>query len=210
MIGKTSSGGCAKNTDTTRLEQQFDFLREIDREKEITRQTFLISGNRKEGDAEHAWHLAIMAYLLGEYANEGVDLARVMVMVLIHDLVEIDAGDTYAYDAAGKSTQHQREVVAAERIFGLLPEEQGRQLREIWEEFEDWQTPEAKFARALDHIQPLMLNDASGGKSWKEHRVHVNQVLNYNRRSGEGSRTLWEFARDTMLLPHAGKELDSE
>jgi putative hydrolase of HD superfamily len=193
--------------DMERLEQQFAFLREIDREKEITRQTYLASGNRKEGDAEHAWHLALMALLLGEYANEEIDLLKTMSMVLIHDLVEIDAGDTYAYDQAGAATQRERECRAADRIFALLPEDQGKKLRALWEEFEARQSPEAKFARTLDCVQPLMLNDASNGRSWQEHGVRLSQILGRNARTAEGSQTLWDFARDTMLLPHVGHQV---
>ena len=190
-----------------RLEQQFDFLREIDKEKEITRQTYLASGNRKEGDAEHAWHLALMAILLREHANEDIDVLKTVTMVLIHDLVEIDAGDTYAYDEAAKASQRERELQAAERIFGLLPEDQGRQLRALWDEFEARETPEAKFARALDCVQPLMLNDASGGRSWLEHGVKESQILKRNAATAEGSQSIWDYARQTMLKPHVGKEV---
>lgn len=190
-----------------RLERQFAFLREIDKEKEITRQTYLASGARKEGDAEHAWHLAIMTLLLSEYANEEIDVLRTVSMVLIHDLVEIDAGDTYAYDPAGAATQRERELAAAERIFGLLPEDQGEKLRALWEEFEARETPEARFARSMDCIQPTMLNDASQGRSWLEHGVRVSQVLKRNERTGEGSQALWDYARERFVLPHRGKEL---
>ncbi len=193
-----------------RLRRQFDFLREIDREKEIGRQTYLASGSRKEGDAEHAWHLAIMTLLLGEYANEPIDVLKTVAMVLIHDLVEIDAGDTYAYDEAGLATQQARETAAAERIFGLLPADQGAKLRALWDEFEARETPEAKFARTMDCVQPLMLNDASGGRSWTEHGVALSQVLRRNARSGDGARAVWEYARETMLLPHVGRELKDE
>ena len=190
-----------------RLDRQFAFLREIDKEKEITRQNYLASGSRREGDAEHAWHLAIMALLLGEYASEGIDLLRVVSMVLIHDVVEIDAGDTYVYDAAGVATQRERELAAADRIFALLPEDQGKQMRALWDEFEARETPEAKFARSLDCIQPTMLNDASQGKSWLEHGIHLSQVLRRNQRTGEGSQVLWDYARTRFVEPHRGKEL---
>ena len=190
-----------------RLDRQFAFLREIDKEKEITRQNYLASGSRREGDAEHAWHLAIMALLLGEYAPEGIDLLRVVSMVLIHDLVEIDAGDTYVYDAAGVATQRERELAAADRIFALLPEDQGKQMRALWDEFEARETPEAKFARTLDCIQPTMLNDASQGKSWLEHGIHLSQVLRRNQRTGEGSQVLWDYARTRVVEPHRGTEV---
>ena len=190
-----------------RLQRQFDFLREIDKEKEIMRQTYLASGSRKEGDAEHAWHLAIMALLLSEHANEEIDVLKTMSMVLVHDLVEIDAGDTYAYDEAGKATQRERELAAADRIFGLLPEDQGARLRALWDEFEARETPEAKFARTLDCVQPLMLNDASGGRSWREHGVHKHQILSRNAHTAEGSQAIWDYAHQTMLEPHVGREV---
>lgn len=178
-----------------RLRQQMDFILEADKEKTIFRQTYISDASRKENDAEHAWHMALMAYLLAEYSNEKLDLAKVMAMTLIHDLVEIDAGDTYAYDAAGNETKKERENAAAERIFGLLPKEQKKKLWLLWEEFEDMSTPEAKFANTLDKIQPLMLNDASKGKSWLEHKVQKNQVMKRNERTHEGSEILWEYAR---------------
>ncbi len=143
----------------SRIDRQFDFIREIDKEKFITRQTFLSDAKRRENDAEHAWHMAIMTLLLSEYANEEIDVLRVISMLLIHDLVEIDAGDTYAYDEEGKKTRRVQEVKGADRIYGILPEDQGEKLRELWEEFEEAQTPEAKFAHVMDNVQPAMLND---------------------------------------------------
>ncbi len=196
--------------DEVRLQKQFDFLRQTDREKEISRQTYLASAVRKENDAEHAWHLALMTLLLNEYAEGEIDVLRTISMLLIHDLVEIDAGDTYAYDPERLNSQRNREEQAAEHIFGLLPDDQAQKLRALWEEFEAWDTPEAKFARTLDHIQPLMLNDASGGKSWVEHGISVAQVLRRNSRTAEGSNVLWDYARETMLLPHAGRELKTD
>lgn len=190
-----------------RLEQQFAFLREIDKEKQIMRQNYLADGSRKEGDAEHAWHLALMTLLLSEYANEEIDVLKTVSMVLIHDLVEIDAGDTYAYDTAAAATQRDRELAAADRIFGLLPEDQGQKMRGLWEEFEARKTPEAKFARTMDCVQPTMLNDASQGKSWLEHGVHLSQVLRRNQRTGEGSQAVWDYARTHFVEPHAGQEL---
>lgn len=157
--------------DMERLKKQMDFILEVDKVKNIFRQTYLADGNRKENDAEHSWHLALMAVLLKEYSNEEVDLGKVVPMVLIHDLVEIDAGDTYAYDEAGAATKEAREKKAAERIFSILPQEQGKWLRELWEEFEAYETAEAKFAHVLDNCQPLMLNDAANGRSWAEHGV---------------------------------------
>ena len=187
--------------DTERLHQQFAFLREIDREKEITRQTWLADGSRKENDAEHAWHMAVMALLLAEYANEKVDVLHTMSMLLIHDLVEIDAGDTFCYDMEGQKTQAAREQAAADRLFALLPEDQGKQLRALWEEFESADTPEARFARTLDRIQPTMLNAAAGGKGWTEHGTSLAQVLQRNACTAQGSQALWEYSRENFVRP---------
>ncbi len=179
----------------TRLEQQMNFILEMDKEKGITRQTYLADRSRQENDAEHAWHLALMCLLLQEYANEPIDVLRTMSMVLVHDVVEIDAGDTYAYDAAGNATKRERELQAADRIFRLLPEDQAVKMRALWDEFEAGETPEAKFANALDKIQPVMLNDASDGRAWEDHEVHRDQILVRNRRTPEGSAVLWEYAK---------------
>ena len=181
-----------------RLQQQMKFILEVDKVKQIIRQTYLADGSRKENDAEHSWHLALMAVLLKEYANEEVDLAKVIPMVLLHDLVEIDAGDTYAYDQAGLATQRARETTAADRIFGMLPEDQGIKFRNLWEEFEAYETAEAKFAHVLDNCQPLLLNDASGGKSWKEHTVHKSQIYKRNEHTAEGSREIWEYMQQLI------------
>ena len=181
-----------------RLQQQMKFILEVDKVKQIIRQTYLADGSRKENDAEHSWHLALMAVLLKEYANEEVDLAKVIPMVLLHDLVEIDAGDTYAYDQAGLATQRVRETKAADRIFGMLTEDQGTKFRNLWEEFEAYETAEAKFAHVLDNCQPLLLNDASGGKSWKEHTVHKSQIYKRNEHTAEGSREIWEYMQQLI------------
>ena len=181
-----------------RLDQQFAFIREIDREKFIGRQTYLSDGRRKENDAEHAWHMAIMAYLLKEYANEPVDIAKVMLMCLIHDIVEIDAGDTYAYDDDGAKTKRAREKKGADRIFGLLPEDQGKWLYDLWEEFEAYETPEAKYAHMLDNSQPLFLNDATDGISWVEHGVKKSQIYKRNSRTGEGAPKIWEYMQELI------------
>ncbi len=178
-----------------RLQKQLDFILEIDKEKNIFRQTHLSGHGRNENDAEHAWHMAIMAYLLQEYSNEKIDVARVMLMCLIHDVVEIDAGDTYAYDEAGAATKEIRERKAAERIFGLLPEDQRSRFRQLWEEFEAYETPEAKFAHVLDNCQPLLLNDASGGRSWAEHGVKKSQIYKRNQHTSEGSGEIWEYMK---------------
>ena len=154
-----------------RLKQQLDFILEIDKEKNILRQTHLSGHGRRENDAEHAWHMAIMAYLLKDYANEPVDIAKVMIMCLIHDIVEIDAGDTYAYDTERLKTQKAREDAAKERIFSLLPEDQKKELTALFDEFENYRTPESKFAHSLDNLQPLLLNNSNGGGDWREHQV---------------------------------------
>ena len=187
--------GREKETEPGRLERQLRFILEVDKSKQVFRQTYLADGSRKENDAEHSWHLALMCALLGEYANESIDVAKTMVMVLIHDIIEIDAGDTYAYDEAGNATKREREVRAAERIFSLLPEDQAASFRALWEEFEAGETPEAKFALTLDKVQPLLLNDATGGRAWKEHGIRISQVLKRNERTGEGSERLWEHAK---------------
>ena len=176
-----------------RLKKQMDFLLEVDKLKFITRQTYLSDGKRKENDGEHSWHLALMAVLLSEYSNEKVDLMKVITMVLIHDIVEIDAGDTYAYDAVGNQSKREREVKAADRIFNILPEDQAKKFRQLWEEFEAYETPEAKFAHVCDNVQPLMLNDATDGLAWREHDVKKSQVLQRNSRTGEGSQVMMEY-----------------
>ena len=185
-----------------RLDQQFDFIREIDKEKFIGRQTYLTGAERKENDAEHAWHMAIMTLLLSEYANQEIDVLHTISMLLIHDLVEIDAGDTYAYDEEGKKTQAERERKAADRIYGMLPEGQGKKLYDLWLEFEAQETPEAKFARTMDNLQPMMLNAATDGKAWVEHGVHLKQILGRNAHTAEGSEILWEYARENFIQPH--------
>ena len=184
-----------------RLKKQMDFLLEVDKLKCIYRQTYLSNGERKENDAEHSWHLALMAVLLKEYSNEPVDVAKVMTMVLIHDLVEIDAGDTYAYDTAGNQTKREREVKAAQRIFGILPKDQEEAFRALWEEFEAYETPEAKFAHVCDNMQPFMLNHATGGRSWQEHGVKKSQVLNRNRYLEDGSKTMKQYF-DEIIAEH--------
>jgi putative hydrolase of HD superfamily len=185
-----------------RLNSQFEFIREIDGLKKISRQTYLSDGSRKENDTEHSWHLALMAVLLSEYANENVDLLRVITMVLVHDIVELDAGDTYAYDDAGNATKREREVAAADRIFNILPADQAKYLRNLWDEFEEDSTPEARFAHTLDHVQPVMLNDASGAKAWKEHAIKLSQVLKRNSSTAKGSEKLWEYTYNNFIEPN--------
>lgn len=181
-----------------RLKKQMDFILEVDKVKNIMRQTYLADGKRKENDAEHSWHLALMAVLLKEYAPEEVDLGKVVPMVLIHDLVEIDAGDTYAYDDAGALTKRAREKAAADRIFGLLPKDQGEWLYDLWEEFEAYETPEAKYAHMLDNSQPLFLNNATDGISWVEHGVKKSQIYKRNEKTGEGAPAIWEYMQELI------------
>lgn len=175
-----------------RLKNQLEFILEIDKEKNIFRQTHLSGHGRNENDAEHAWHMAVMAYLLQEYSNEKIDILRVIMMCLIHDVVEIDAGDTYAYDEEGLKTQKARENAAKERIYSLLPEDQKRTLTAIFDEFEENQTAEAKFAHAMDNLQPLLLNNSNSGGDWKEHGVSSAQVYARQSRTKDGSETLYE------------------
>lgn len=185
-----------------RLQQQFAFIREIDKEKLIGRQSYLTDCLRKENDAEHAWHMAVMTILLSEYANEEIDVLKTITMLLIHDIVEIDAGDTYAYDEQAVATQREREEKAAERIFGILPKDQCEKFRELWEEFEEGQTKEARFARTMDNIQPMMLNAMTEGKAWQEHSVHLEQILKRNESTPKGSEVLWEYAKKHMIDPN--------
>ena len=175
-----------------RLKKQMEFALEIDKEKNIFRQTHLSNHGRNENDAEHAWHMAIMAYLLKEYSNEEIDITITMIMCLIHDVVEIDAGDTYAYDTEGKKTQKAREDAAKERLYSILPEDQKKELMGIFDEFEENKTPEAKFAHAMDNLQPLMLNNSNGGNDWKEHGVCADQVYGRQRKTRLGSEKIFE------------------
>ena len=175
-----------------RLKKQLAFALEIDKEKNIFRQTHLSGHGRNENDAEHAWHMAIMAYVLREYSNEKIDVAKVMLMCLIHDIVEIDAGDTYAYDAENLKTQKAREDAAKERIFSLLPDEQKEELIALFDEFEAFETPESKFAHAMDNLQPLMLNNSNGGADWKEHEVTAQLVYGRQSKTRLGSEPLFE------------------
>ncbi|SDZ88449.1 putative hydrolases of HD superfamily [Pseudobutyrivibrio sp. ACV-2] len=181
-----------------RLKKQLDFALEIDKEKNIFRQTHLSGHGRNENDAEHAWHMAIMAYLLREYSNEPVDIAKVMLMCLIHDIVEIDAGDTYAYDAENLKTQKAREDAAKERIFSILPEDQKAELVALFDEFEAYDTAESKFAHAMDNLQPLMLNNNNGGADWREHQVSSKQVHGRQDKTKLGSKKLFEVVDDII------------
>lgn len=178
-----------------RFQKQLEFILELDKEKQILRQTHLSDYSRRENDAEHAWHMAIMLYLLKEYANEPFDLAKAMMMALIHDVVEIDAGDTYAYDEEAKKTQAEREAKAAERIFGLLPEDQRDELRSLFEEYEAQETPEAHIVRSMDSLQPLLLNDKTDGRDWRSHGVRMEQVIRRQEPGRLGSERIWEFSK---------------
>ena len=191
----------------TRLEKQMAFIEEVDKIKLIGRQNYLADGSRKENDAEHSWHLALMTMLLSEYANEEIDVLKTMSMVLIHDLVEIDAGDTYAYDYEAQKNKREREEAAAERIFNILPEDQAKKMRDLWEEFEAEETPEARFAAAVDRVQPAMLNSASGGISWKEHGVTMSHVLRRNGKAALGSQVLWDYEKEHFIMANVEKGL---
>ena len=181
-----------------RLKKQMQFFIEVDKLKDIIRQTNLTNGERKENDAEHSWHLALMAVFLSEYAKEPVDVLQVIKMVLIHDLVEIDAGDTYLYDEAGNGTKAAREQKAAERIFNILPGDQAEELFQLWQEFEDRKTPESKFANTLDRIQPVLLNDATEGRAWREHDVCIDQIMSKNEYTSQGSDVLWAYIQEVF------------
>ncbi len=188
-----------------RLKQQLDFALEVDKEKNIFRQTHLSGHGRNENDAEHAWHMALMAYLLREHANEAVDITKVMLMCLIHDIVEIDAGDTYAYDPEGLKTQKEREEKAKERIFSLLPKDQKEELIALFDEFEAYESPEAKFAHAMDNLQPLLLNNSNDGADWREHGVSAEQVYGRQNKTRLGSEKIFTEVVDRLIREHIEK-----
>lgn len=181
-----------------RLDRQLAFILEIDGLKDVVRQSYLLSGKRRENTAEHSWHLAVMAPVLAEYADAPVDAGRVIRMVLIHDIVEIDAGDTYCYDAGGNLDKAERENRAADRIFGLLPRDQEIEMRALWEEFETGNSPEARWARSLDRFMPLLHNFHTGGRSWREHNITRRQVRERMRPLQEGSEALWKLAESII------------
>lgn len=181
-----------------RIERQLAFSLEIDKVKNVFRQTHLSNSGRNENDAEHSWRMAIMAYLFREYANENIDITKVMLMCLIHDIVEIDAGDTYAYDAEGLQTQKAREDAAKERIFSILPEEQKTEFLALFDEFEAYETAESKFAHAMDNFQPLILNNSNNGGDWKEHKVTAEQVYKRQGRTKLGSERLFEVTEQII------------
>jgi putative hydrolase of HD superfamily len=193
-----------------RLKKQMEFMLEIDKLKNIYRQTYVLGENRKENDAEHSWHIAVMAFLLAEHANTPIDTLKVIKMVLLHDIVEIDAGDTYCYDAEGYKTKAQREEKAARRIFGLLPDNQSEEFYNLWREFEDCTTNDAKFAAVLDRMQPLTLNYCKNGVSWQEHGVYKYQVEKRNETSGDSSAALGELIQAILDDAEAKGWLKSE
>ena len=190
---------------TDRLQQQISFSLEIDKVKNIFRQTHLTGKGRNENDAEHSWHMALMAYLLREYANEPVDIGRVMLMCMIHDIVEIDAGDTYAYDAENLKTQKAREDAAKERIFSLLPPDQKAEFIALFDEFEAYETPESKFAHAMDNLQPLLLNHSNEGGDWRAHQVTAKQVYGRQNKTALGSQVLFNEVTDPILQENIRK-----
>ena len=181
-----------------RLKRQIEFALEIDNEKNVLRQTHLSHHGRRENDAEHAWHMALMAYIFKEYANEKVDICKVMLMCLMHDVVEIDAGDTYAYDEKSLKTQAEREARAKERLFSILPEDQRDEFISIFDEFEKHESAESKFAHAMDNFQPLILNDSNGGSDWTEHGVSAEKVYARQVKTRLGSETIFKVTDDIL------------
>ncbi len=177
-----------------RLAQQIEFIAECDKLKDIFRQSLVTQSRRAENDAEHSWHLCLCVIVLAEHSNEPIDVLRVLKMLIVHDLVEIDAGDTFAYDVAAMANQHEREAIAAERIFGLLPADQAREFRALWDEFEEKATPEARFATALDRFQPMLQNVRCEGGGWKKHGITHDRVTARNQHIAQGCRPLWTYA----------------
>lgn len=181
-----------------RMRKQIEFALLMDKQKNIFRQNHLVDNSRRENDAEHAWHMAVMAYLFREYANEDIDISKVILMCLIHDVVEIEAGDTYAYDEEAKKSQREREEFAKKHIFGMLPSDQGRELEALFDEFEAQETAEARFAKAMDNLQPVLLHEANGGGDWKEHGVTKEQIMRRQEKTRHGSEELFEVIKDII------------
>lgn len=181
-----------------RLQKQLEFCLKLDEAKNILRQTHLSHHGRRENDAEHAWHMAVMAYVLRDYANEPVDVGKLLIMCLIHDIVEIEAGDTYAYDEAGKKTQAEREATARDKLFGMLPADQAAELAGLFDEFDEGKSPEARFANAMDNLQPLILNHSNGGKDWIDHQVTYDQVFQRQSRTEAGSKVLFDYTQQVL------------
>jgi putative hydrolases of HD superfamily len=193
-----------------RLMAQLAFLRELDRAKTVMRQSHVTGTERLEDDAQHQWHVAVMALFLAEHATEPVDVQRVVAMLLLHDVVEIDAGDVFVYDEAAQVGKREREVACAERLYGLLPPDQAEWARELWEEFEAKETPEARFAGAIDRLQPLLQNLATAGVGWKRNGITSGRVLALNARIGTGSEVLWAHAQDLLAAAIAEGVLPTE
>jgi len=182
--------------ENNRLLKQITFIKEIDRLKHVMRRSILLSGERRENTAEHCWHVGVMAMLLCEYSNEPVDAVKVMKMLIIHDIIEIESGDTYVYDTAGLADQEERESLAADKLFGMLPDDQNEEFRVLWDEFEAKSTAESKFAKAIDRLMPLLHNVGTDGLVWLENDVHVSQVMNLMESSiAGGSKELWQLAK---------------
>ncbi len=181
-----------------RMRKQIEFALFMDKQKNIFRQNRLADNSRRENDSEHAWHMAVMAYLFREYANEDIDISKVILMCLIHDVVEIEAGDTYAYDEDAKKSQREREEIAKKHIFGMLPSDQGQELEALFDEFETQETAEAKFAKAMDNLQPVLLHEANGGGDWKEHGVTKEQIMRRQEKTRRGSEELFEVIKDII------------
>ena len=192
----------------SRLARQLEFVLEIDRLKSIIRQTLLNDGSRYENSAEHSWHLALMVLVLSEHANTPIDVARTMKMVLVHDIVEIDAGDTFCYDEAANVGKDEREQLAADRLFGLLPEDQAGELRVLWDEFESRETPEARFAAAVDRLQPMIHNYLTGGHSWRRHGISRERVVERNHPIDDGASVLWQLAEQFLSDAYENGLLD--
>ena len=181
-----------------RMRKQIEFALLMDKQKNIFRQNHLADNSRRENDAEHAWHMAVMAYLFREYANEDIDISKVILMCLIHDVVEIEAGDTYAYDEEAKKSQREREEIAKKHIFGMLPSDQGEELEALFDEFEAKETAEARFAKTMDNLQPVLLHEANGGGDWKEHEVTKEQIMRRQEKTRHGSEELFEVIKDII------------
>jgi putative hydrolase of HD superfamily len=184
-----------KTEENKRLDRQLQFILEIDKLKEVYRRSYLVNSQRRENSSEHSWHVAVIAMLMAEYGNEETDLCRVLCMLLVHDLVEIDAGDTYCYDEQGARDKAAREKEAAQRLFGFLPADQSQWIRSLWEEFEANTTPEARFANAVDRFMPLLHNFFTQGKSWLEHGITQDQVKARMAKVHDGSTILWEYSQ---------------
>ena len=180
------------------LLKQVAFIKEIDKLKYIQRKTKLLNSDRPENDAEHSWHLAMMTIVLAEHSDTPIDVLKVLKMVLIHDIVEIDAGDTFIYDTTKSHTNTDEELLAAKRIFGLLPTEQAEEFIAVWEEFEAGETDEAKFARSMDRFEPLLQNASNQGGTWAEFKVPYQKVYDKKKAIKNGSTTLWNYAENLL------------